>query len=197
MAKYKILIVTGNPHKKIEIEYILHRLSPDFQVELVPYYKKVEIQSDDVTEIARVAIENIARIVKPQSGTYIVVEDDGLYIEALGGFPGPYAEFVYRTIGLRGILKLMENVQDRRATFRSALGVYTPSGQVKVIVGEVRGYIAEEIRGSGGFGYDPIFIPEGYNKTFAEMSLEEKCEISHRARAFRKLGELILSGALN
>ncbi len=196
MLSYRILIVTGNVHKKREIEYILSRVSDQFQVEMLPNLKKLELQSDDICEIARAAIENIARVVKPQPNTYIVVEDDGLYIEALGGFPGPYAEYVYRTIGLKGILKLMENVQDRRAKFRSALGVYTPSGRIEVVIGEVEGYIAENIRGTGGFGYDPIFIPSGYNKTFAEMTLEEKCEVSHRAKAFRKLGELILSGFL-
>ncbi len=196
MTRYRIVVVTGNVNKKREIELILSDFGESFEVLTEPSLRKLEIQADQVEDIARAAIENIARVVKPRSSTYIVVEDDGLYIEALGGFPGPYSEYVYRTIGLRGVLKLLEDVDNRRAVFKSALGVYTPSGKIEVVCGEVSGYIARELRGSGGFGYDPIFVPDGYDLTFAEMSLEEKCRVSHRARAFRELGKLILSGSL-
>ncbi len=191
----RIVLVTGNENKRKEVECILSKFG-NFVVEKAPYLKKLEVQSDSLEEIARTAIENIARAVKPQPDTYIVVEDDGLFIDALRGFPGPYSAYVYQTIGLDGILKLLEGVEDRRATFRSVLGVLTPSGKIEIIQGSVNGYIAKEKRGTGGFGYDPIFIPEGYDKTFAEMSLEEKCEVSHRARAFRNLADAILSGIL-
>ena len=195
MSSYRIVLVTSNINKKREVEIILSRYNC-FTVDIAPHLRKVEIQSDSLEDIARTAIQHIAQVVKPQENTYIVVEDDGLFIDALRGFPGPYAEYIFRTIGLTGILKLMEGVQDRSATFKSVLGVYTPSGNITVIVGEVRGKIAESIRGTGGFGYDPIFIPEGYSKTFAEMTIEEKCRVSHRARAFSKLAEAIVSGTL-
>ncbi len=196
MAEYRIILITGNIHKKIEVEKILSEYENTFIVDIEPNIKKVEIQDDDISKIARNAIAEIAKILKPRKNTYVVLEDDGLYIDALGGFPGPYSEYVYRTIGLDGILKLMKNIQNREATFRAALGVYTPSGSIEVVQGICRGYIAESKRGSEGFGYDPIFIPEGYDKTFAELGIEEKCKISHRARAFRKLADLIISGVL-
>jgi len=196
MAEYRILLVTGNIHKKREVEVILSKYGDTFEVELAPHLRKLEIQSDDLVEIARKAIEHIASVVKPQENTYIVIEDDGLFIDALNGFPGPYSAYVYKTIGLQGILKLMEGVTNRSATFRSVLGVYTPSGRIEIVQGQVRGVIATEIRGTHGFGYDPIFIPEGYDKTFAEMTIEEKCKVSHRARAFDNLATAILSGVL-
>ncbi len=193
--KIRILLVTGNENKRREVEKILSEYDI-FVVEKAPFLKKLEIQADDLEEIARVAIENIARAVKPMENTYIVVEDDGLFIHALRGFPGPYSAYVYETIGLDGILKLMEGIEDRRATFRSVLGVLTPSGKIGIVQGQVDGYIAKEKRGTGGFGYDPIFIPEGQDRTFAEMSIEEKCRVSHRARAFRRLAEAIINGVL-
>jgi XTP/dITP diphosphohydrolase len=93
------------------------------------------------------------------------------------------------------MLKLMENVEDRRARFLSVIAFYTPMiGGVKIFTGEVEGYIAMEPRGSGGFGFDPIFIPaEGDGRTFAEQSIEEKNKLSHRARAAKKFAEWILS----
>ncbi len=196
MSQFKIILVTGNLNKKREVETILSEYDSTFTVEMDPTLRKVEIQADDIADIARQAMLEISRIIKPRKDTYIVLEDDGLYIDALGGFPGPYSEYVYRTLGLDGVLKLMNGVENRSATFRAALGVLTPSGKVELVQGSCRGRIAESKRGKGGFGYDPIFIPSGYDVTFAEMSIEEKCKISHRAKAFRTLADLIISGVL-
>ncbi len=196
MTSIKIVLITGNINKKKEVEKILSEYDNMFIVDIEPSIKKIEIQADDISKIAKEAIYQVSRILRPRKDTYVVLEDDGLYIDALGGFPGPYSEYVYRTIGLDGILKLMGNVENRDATFRAALGIYTPSGNIDVIQGMCRGYIAKSKRGSEGFGYDPIFIPHGYDKTFAELGIDEKCKISHRARAFRTLADLIISGIL-
>ncbi|NPA23328.1 MAG: RdgB/HAM1 family non-canonical purine NTP pyrophosphatase [Crenarchaeota archaeon] len=196
MTRYRILLITGNVHKKREVEIILSDYESMFEVEMEPNIRKVEVQADDIYDIARQAMLDISRIVKPRKDTYLVLEDDGLYIEALGGFPGPYSEYVYRTLGLEGILKIMSGIENRSAVFRAALGVLTPSGKVEVVQGSCRGRIADSKRGKGGFGYDPIFVPLGYDITFAEMGIEEKCKISHRARAFRTLADLIVSGVL-
>ncbi len=196
MSRYKIIVITGNVHKKREIETILSEYDSTFEIDIEPSIRKLEIQADDISEIARRAVMEISRLLKPQRDTYIVLEDDGLFIDALGGFPGPYSEYVYRTLGLDGILKLMYNTENRSAIFKAALGILTPSGKVEIVQGACKGRIAESKRGKGGFGYDPIFIPHGYDMTFAEMSIEEKCKISHRARAFRTLADLIISGVL-
>ena len=85
----------------------------------------------------------------------------------------------------------MNDIEDRKATFRCVLGLALADGSKHKFVGECTGHIIREMRGSGGFGYDPIFIPDGYEKTFAELSLEEKNSISHRGRAMEKLVDFL------
>ena len=180
-----VLLATKNPHKLAEARVVLSPLG--LEVRLLDV-RKLEIQSNSLAEIARFAAENI----RASAGAPVLVEDAGLFIDALGGFPGPYSAYVYSTIGLRGVLKLMEGVEDRRARFESAVAVKTPKGEVEVFVGAVEGVIAREPRGTRGFGFDPIFVPKGYSRTFAEMTIEEKCRVSHRARALRAAAAWIL-----
>lgn len=183
----RIRLVTSNPHKLAEVSQILAPYG--IEVERLSA-EKVEIQHDDVAEIARRAAENLCA----QYGDYVVVEDTGLYIEALGGFPGPYAEYVYRTIGLSGVLKLLEGAANRRAVFKCAAALCL-GGRVEVFLGEVRGAIAQAPRGTGGFGYDPIFVPEGLGYTYAELGDDVKNKISHRAQAFSKLAARLTAAA--
>ena len=142
--------------------------------------EKFEIRSDDV---ATVALEAAKRAHK-ELGKPVVVDDTGLYIDTLAGFPKAYPAFVLETIGTEGILKLMESAHDRTAKFVIAAG-YADAKQSHTFLGEMRGTIAMASVGTGGFGYDPIFIPEGYSKTYAELSFDEKITISHRTKAFR------------
>jgi len=114
------------------------------------------------------------------------VEDAGLFIRALNGFPGPYSSFVYKTIGIRGILKLLNDVSDRTAFFKSVIGLWC-NDHIEIFEGVVEGHITKEPRGAGGFGFDPIFIPKGCKKTFAEMSVDEKNLFSHRAKASEQM----------
>jgi len=177
----RVRFVTRNKHKVLEASAVLAR----YDIEVVQAQRsKVEIQSASLEEVVRYALRSL----KPESEP-IVVEDAGLFIHRLNGFPGPYSSFVYKTIGIEGVLKLMEGVEDREASFASVVGILTPSGEVRLFSGVTKGGIATESRGSKGFGFDPIFIPEGCDKTFAEMSIEEKNALSHRAKAFMKLGE--------
>jgi XTP/dITP diphosphohydrolase len=126
-------------------------------------------------------------------GLPVVVEDAGLFVEGLGGFPGPYAAYVYRTIGNAGLLKLLKDVGDRRARFVSVVAYFSGGADKPVCFrGVVDGLILEEERkgrGEGGFGFDPVFKPDGCDVSFAEMSVDEKNRFSHRAEAFRKFGE--------
>lgn len=152
---------------------------------------RIEIQSDDLCEIALYSVKHVDTENLP-----VIVEDAGLFIEALNGFPGPYSSYVYKTIGCRGILKLMEGREDRRARFKSAVAYF--DGKVaKVFLGEVVGSIAYEEKGHKGFGFDPIFIPAGHNETFAEMGLKKKVQISHRAKALKALGIWLSEGKVN
>jgi dITPase (EC 3.6.1.-) len=150
--------------------------------------EKLEVQDDDVELIARVAAEEAFR----KHGVPLIVDDTGLYVEALNGFPGPYSSYVLSKVGLRGFLKLMEGVENRRACFRTAVAFADGTG-VYTFTGETCGRIAESPRGSGGFGYDPVFVPEGQTRTYAEMGLEEKNAISHRGKALRAFASWYLA----
>ncbi|MGB9784588.1 MAG: XTP/dITP diphosphatase [Fervidicoccaceae archaeon] len=181
----KLFVLTHNPSKLKEISEILK----EYGIEVLHMEgEKREIQSDNIEEIAL----NAAKDACSSQSVPIVVDDTALYIEALNGFPGPYAEYVYRTIGLRGILKLLEKEENRKAWFATAV-VYCDGNIVKIFKGILEGSIAEEIRGNYGFGFDPIFIPIGQKKTLAEMLPEEKNKISHRSKAFRELAQWLVS----
>ena len=108
------------------------------------------------------------------------MDDTGLFIDALSGFPGPYAAYVQDTVGNTGVLRLMEGKEERDAHFTTAVA-YADAAGIQVFSGRVDGVITTEERGNEGFGYDPIFAVG--RKTLAEMTLAEKNSLSHRARA--------------
>jgi XTP/dITP diphosphohydrolase len=180
-----IFFATGNFHKFDEARKILAKYSI---AAAMLRAKNLEIQSDNIKEIAE------ASVLDAYSSCHlpVVVEDAGLFIEALKGFPGPYAAYVYKTISNPGILKLMTNVKNRKATFRSSIAYYDETLTAKLFEGEAKGEIIHDERwgtGKSGFGFDPIFSPSGSQKTFAEMPIEEKNGFSHRADAFRKFAK--------
>ncbi len=149
-----------------------------------------EIQSESLKEIAQKSVLNAYR----RCRLPIFVEDAGLFIDALEGFPGPYAAYIYHTIHNSGILKLMENKAERKAKFQSVIAYcddQTPNEPI-CFDGESIGQITTAERkeqAKSGFGFDPIFQPEGSAKTFAEMTIVEKNGYSHRAAAIRKFAE--------
>jgi len=148
--------------------------------------KSLEIQSDSLEEIAQASVaEAFEKYRLP-----MVVEDAGLFVDALNGFPGPYSAYAYRTIGNKGLLRLMGRVDNRKATFQSVIAYF--SSQLKSPIcfeGSVSGEIVQKEGNAGnkmGFGFDPIFKLDKSDKTFSQMSVFEKCKCSHRAAAFRK-----------
>jgi len=150
--------------------------------------KTAEIQSDKLEEIAQKSAMDAFR----KCNLPVIVEDAGLFIEALNSFPGPYAAYVYKTISNAGLLKLMENVENRKARFQSAIAYCDGRLAPVCFEGEASGEIATGERRKNrksGFGFDPVFQPFGSAKTFAEMTIEEKNGFSHRAKAFRKFAE--------
>lgn len=170
--------VTSNVHKFHEAERILKEFNIIIQHADIPYQ---EIRAERLEDIAADSALRLKMRLPPP----YFVEDTGLFIEALNGFPGPFSGWVLKKIGLEGILKLMKGRGERRAIFRTAVALFNGK-EVRVFVGEVYGTITNEIKGRSGFGYDPIFVPEGYGKTFAELG-ERKNTISHRRKALEKM----------
>jgi len=181
-----VFFATGNINKFNEARSILS--SYGFAAGMLRV-KGDEMQSDSLREIAKAsAVDAFKRSHLP-----IFVEDAGLFIDALSGFPGPYAAYVYKTIHNRGILTLMENVADRRAKFQSVIAYCDQTlCEPECFDGESKGEITRTERKrqeKSAFGFDPIFQPNGSIKTFAEMTVEEKNDFSHRAMAIRKFAE--------
>lgn len=171
-----ILFVTRNTDKFQEAHSILSERGVRVEMLRVP---KLEVQSNSVSEVARRA----AAILVDEGYSPVLVEDTGLFIYALEGFPGPYSSYVKATIGNNGLLKLMNTVADRAAVFRCAVAFSRTGDQPSIFEGEAQGRIAFSERGIR-WGFDPIFEPrEGGGLTYAEMTTERKNQISHRRRA--------------
>jgi XTP/dITP diphosphohydrolase len=115
------------------------------------------------------------------------VEDAGLLVETLRGFPGVYSAQAFRTIGNEGLLRLLSDARDRSASFRAVVAYVDGPRPPRMFTGDIHGRIARTPRGHNGFGFDPIFVPEGHRRTFAQMGPEEKNRLSHRARALDRL----------
>lgn len=145
--------------------------------------EKLEIQADKLTEIASFAAAHMAS----SKGRSVVAEDAGFFVDALNGFPGPYSAYVLQKIGWAGVLKVMQGVADRKASFQAAVAYCQPGKHPKCFTGIVKGTVSQRAKGRFGFGFDPIFVPfAGNGRTFAEMAADEKNSFSHRAKAFTK-----------
>lgn len=175
-----ISFATENRHKLREVQSILEPLNVKVNWART---RKVEIQSNDLSEIAKFSAEEVSKRVYGQ----VVVEDAGLFVESLSNFPGPFSAFVLKTIGIAGIVKLMAGNPTREAQFRSAVAVATNGRLLAIFKGTIKGSITQSPRGKGGFGFDPIFVPQGKNKSFAQLSTNSKNSISHRGKAFKAL----------
>ena len=142
-----------------------------------------EVQADSLEEVAMWGVSHVRETFdKP-----FILEDAGLFIDALQGFPGVYSKYVFFTIGLPGVLQLLKGIKNRKAVFRSVYAYSEPGKKPILAFGECSGVIASEIQGIQGFGYDPLFIPDGAKKTFGKMTVEEKNHFSHRSKALEQL----------
>lgn len=174
----RLLFATSNAHKIREASEILGKIG--FEVEHLDI-ERIEPQHESLERIASYSVALIFdKVEKP-----VFVEDTGLFIKALNGFPGPYSSYVFKTIGNKGILRLMEGIIERGAVFKSVIAFYH-DGASTCISANVKGTIAKEERGKL-WGYDPIFIPlEGDGRTYAEMGPKEKNKLSHRRKVLDK-----------
>lgn len=181
----QLYFITSNKGKLVEA---VEKLQPVGYSLLQNNLGYPEIQADSLEEVVTSGVLDIQeRFDKP-----FIIEDAGLFIEALQGFPGVYSKYVFFTIGLHGILRLMEGQGNRKAVFRSVYAYKEPESEPVIIIGECAGTITNKPKGYHGFGYDPIFIPENGSKTFGEMTVEEKNRYSHRANALEKLISVLI-----
>jgi len=171
------LFVTSNHDKAREAAEILGVELRSIALDLP------ELQDLDVAQVAAVkAAAAHETLGDPDSP--ILVEDSGLVVEAWNGLPGALTKWFLASVGNEGLLRMLSGEEDRSARAVCAVAVAAADGSVRVFVGEVEGSIAPEPRGSGGFGWDPIFVPRGHTETYAELG-PRKHEDSHRARALR------------
>lgn len=193
----KVVLATHNPHKVAEFQQIVARTRPDLEV---VGYDGPEPVEDGVTFAENALIK--ARAAAAHTGLAALADDSGICVEVLGGAPGVFSAYWAgqkkdAAANLALLLDQLHDVADphRAAHFTSTIALVTPDGQEQVVAGEWPGRLARESSGGGGFGYDPIFIPdgqpEGHERTVGEFSDEEKQSQSHRARAFVALVPLL------
>ncbi|MCW4006467.1 MAG: RdgB/HAM1 family non-canonical purine NTP pyrophosphatase [Candidatus Bathyarchaeota archaeon] len=178
-----VFFATGNIHKFNEARVIL---TQNNIATAMLREKAMEIQSNSLVEIAVAS----AKDAYPRVNLPLIVEDAGLFIDALNGFPGPYAAYAYKTLGNDGILQLLQGTQNHKATFRSAIAYIDDTlTEPLCFEGEVTGEITQTQQASNpqtAFGFDPIFQPASTKQTFAQMTPQQKNQHSHRAKALQK-----------
>lgn len=175
-----IVVVTGNKGKAAEIEaitgYLVEAVNLDIQ----------EVQSLDVEVVAKEkALAAYRQLSRP-----VVVDDTGMTIEALKGLPGALVSWFLDTLGPEGIVRLIVGESNRKASVSTCIG-YADATGAYTFVGTIYGALTTEPRGAGGFGYDPIFVPDGQDRTYAEMTSEEKNAQSMRKEALIKFRDFL------
>jgi XTP/dITP diphosphohydrolase len=175
------IFVTTNEHKRREVQEILGVALERADLDLP------EIQAIDPAEVATEKVR-AARVALRDPDLPVLVEDSGLMVDAWGGFPGALTKWLMSSVGNEGLLRMLGQDEDRSAKAVCVVALAEADGNVRTFRGEVPGSVAQSPRGSGGFGYDPIFVPEWSSLTYSEMG-EAKNADSHRARAFKSLRE--------
>lgn len=178
----QIWFATGNTGKLREVQEKYYKYGIAVEQLNAPY---PEIQADTLAEV----VESGLNWLWGEHGRPVIIDDSGLFIDSQKGFPGVYSAYVLKTLGCQGIIQLMKGESDTKAHFQCCAGYMNEDGDITIAEGRVDGNLILEMLGDWGFGFDPIFVPAGHDKTFAEMSLSEKNQLSHRARAFEMLAE--------
>lgn len=189
----KILFATNNAHKLKEVQAVL---GPTFEL-VTPHDCGVDEEIPEEQPTLEGNASQKTHYLHARTGLDCFADDTGLEVEALGGAPGVHSAR-YATDGHdfaannRLLLRNLEGQTNRRARFRTVISLLL-GGEEHLFEGVVQGRIIDHEQGSEGFGYDPLFIPDGYDRTFAQMTTEQKNAVSHRARAVRKLADYLHS----
>lgn len=194
----RVVFATGNAHKVGEVQRILDAAGSSIEVISLREWPDAPTPIEDGETFAENALIK-ARAIAAHTGLPAIADDSGICVDALNGMPGIFSA---RWSGAHGrddanldlLLGQMQEVPDvrRGARFVCAAAVATPQGVERVVEGIIEGVLLRERRGSGGFGYDPIFRPHGYDVTTAELDADHKNAISHRGAAFRALAPIIV-----
>jgi XTP/dITP diphosphohydrolase len=177
----KIYLVTSNQGKLKEFRSVLQPLG--YEVEHSTEDCD-EIQADTLQEVVLSCLQQL----KAKGLRDFVIDDSGLFVHSLKGFPGVYSAYALRTIGLDGVLRLLDGIGDRSAYFECCIGA-SVGGEEFTVTGRCDGSMALRPSGTDGFGFDPLFVPSGYAQTFAEISIGEKNRISHRGKAVQAFSD--------
>lgn len=193
----RVVFATGNAHKVGEVQQILSAAGADIELLALTPWPDAPTPIEDGATFAENALIK-ARAIATHTGFPAVADDSGICVDALNGMPGIYSA---RWAGIHGddpanlqlLLAQLRDVptQRRGAQFICAAALVTPDGVERVVEGSIEGVITDAPAGNGGFGYDPIFRPHGFNVTTAELTAEDKNAISHRGAAFRALAPLV------
>jgi XTP/dITP diphosphohydrolase len=194
----KIVLATANTHKVIEFQRILNELLPDLELVAASQFPGVpEVEETGSTFAENALIK--ARAINEFTNLPALADDSGLVVEALNGAPGIFSA---RYAGLpandkANVVKLLNEIKELDqsllvAQFECAIALVDKSEDLELVVdGQMPGQVIKEVRGENGFGYDPIFVPQGLTKTSSELSDSEKDKISHRGIALRKMSQIL------
>ncbi|MFA7323445.1 MAG: RdgB/HAM1 family non-canonical purine NTP pyrophosphatase [Candidatus Nanopelagicales bacterium] len=193
----KVVLASKNAHKLIELRRILEQVGLDIElVGTAEFPDLPDVEETGTTFAANALIK--ARSIAAVTGLPAIADDSGIMVDALNGMPGIYSARWAGTHGddvanLNLLIAQLDHVPANRrgAAFHCAAAIVTPAGDERVVEGTIDGTLLTQPRGTNGFGYDPIFVPLGYQVTTAEMSDDEKDAISHRARALQALVPVI------
>lgn len=197
LCSMKLVFATNNAHKLDEVRHILPADIDVISLEELGYTDEIEETGATLDENSRIKAETISQWLsaRGQWNTIdgVFADDTGLEIDALGGKPGVYtARWAGEAAANRQkALRELAGETNRKAQFRTVVTLITADGRTQQVSGVVGGRIADSEYGNGGFGYDPVFIPDGYDRTFAELPAELKNAISHRARAMSELKRIL------
>lgn len=200
MKNHELILASGNPDKLMELRYFLRGL-PLVVIPVLEVLPGWSIEETGITLEDNALLK--ARDVSEKTGRAAVADDTGLFVDVLGGAPGVFAaRFSGADCSYRdNVCKLLRTIlgeENRKATFRTVAAFVlpssspSPSSEEFCLTGEIKGVITEEPDGDAGFGYDPVFLPDELDRTFARCSSDEKNRISHRARAMMKLREKLV-----
>ena len=187
MEKIQICLASNNSHKIVELQQLL---GYDFVIKTMK-----DIGCEDDIEEYGTTFEQNSRIkadyIYQKYGVNVIADDSGLEVKALNNRPGVYSaryagEPTNHQANMEKLLLELSGIANRRAKFRTVVTLIL-DGEHQIFEGEVSGKILTELRGNAGFGYDPLFVPDGFEKTFAEMTSDQKNVLSHRAKAIKSL----------
>ncbi len=178
----RIKVITSNAGKMREYAQALEGLGLEVFQDSVPYD---EIQADALEDVVGHGLRDLM-----MNEDSFIIDDSGLFIDHLKGFPGVYSAYALKTLGNQGILELMRDVKERAARFECCIGCKLPGREPFIVSAACHGSILDAPQGDKGFGFDPIFSSDGV-RSFSELEMEEKNTISHRGLAVRKLAERI------